>query len=158
MLKTTPDNRYKNPKKLFDGIVGDINFRDGHWNGFIRTKDYKKGVNERNSGDLILDIDLKGKSHSEIGIHALESLGSYIMFPKSIELYDINGQQNKLIYSKNYTASALGTPDLVKFFKIPITQKAEKLRLVIKSNKKLPKGHPAQGEYAWLFVDEILFL
>ena len=47
---------------------------------------------------------------------------------------------------------------LVKFFKIPITQKAEKLRLVIKSNKKLPKGHPAQGEYAWLFVDEILFL
>ena len=28
ILKTAPDNRYKNPKKLFDGIVGDINFRD----------------------------------------------------------------------------------------------------------------------------------
>jgi hypothetical protein len=158
VLKTAPDNRYKNPKKLFDGIVGDINFRDGHWNGFIRTKDYKKGVNERNSGDLILDIDLKGKSHSGIGIHALESLGSYIMFPKSVELYDISRNQNELIYSKNYTPSSLGTPDLVKFFKIPITKKSEKLRLVIKSNKKLPKGHPAQGEYAWLFVDEILFL
>ncbi|MDC1317470.1 chitobiase/beta-hexosaminidase C-terminal domain-containing protein [Flavobacteriaceae bacterium] len=158
VLKTAPDNRYKNPKKLFDGIVGDINFRDGHWNGFIRTKDYKKGVNERNSGDLILDIDLKGKSHSGIGIHALESLGSYIMFPKSVELYDISRNQNELIYSKNYTSSSLGTPDLVKFFKIPITKKSEKLRLVIKSNKKLPKGHPAQGEYAWLFVDEILFL
>jgi len=158
VLKTAPDNRYKNPKKLFDGIVGDINFRDGHWNGFIRTKDYKKGVNERNSGDLILDIDLKGKSHSGIGIHALESLGSYIMFPKSVELFDISRNQNELIYSKNYTSSSLGTPDLVKFFKIPITKKSEKLRLVIKSNKKLPKGHPAQGEYAWLFVDEILFL
>ena len=158
VLKTAPDNRYKNPKKLFDGIVWDINFRDGHWNGFIRTKDYKKGVNERNSGDLILDIDLKGKSYSGIGIHALESLGSYIMFPKSVELFDISRNQNELIYSKNYTPSSLGTPDLVKFFKIPITKKSEKLRLVIKSNKKLPKGHPAQGEYAWLFVDEILFL
>ena len=39
----------RHPKKLFDGIIGDINFRDGHWNGFIRTKDYQKGVNERNS-------------------------------------------------------------------------------------------------------------
>ena len=80
------------------------------------------------------------------------------MFPKSVELYDISRNLNELIYSKNYTSSSLGTPDLVKFFKIPITKKSEKLRLVIKSNKKLPKGHPAQGEYAWLFVDEILFL
>jgi hypothetical protein len=158
VLKTAPDNRYKNPKKLFDGIVGDINFRDGHWNGFIRTQDYKKGVNERNSGDLVLEIDLNGKSHSGIGIHALESLGSYIMFPSSIELYDITGNQDKLIYSKDYKPSVLGATDLVKFFKIPITQKSEKLKLVIKSNKNLPKGHPAQGEYAWLFVDEILFL
>ena len=43
VLKTMPDNRYRHPKKLFDGIIGDINFRDGNWNGFIRTKDYQKG-------------------------------------------------------------------------------------------------------------------
>ena len=158
VLKTAPDNRYKNPKKLFDGIVGDINFRDGHWNGFIRTQDYKAGVNERNSGDLVLEIDLKGKSHTGIGIHALESLGSYIMFPKRIELYDIGGKNDKLIYSKDYVPSILGASDLVKFFKIPIAKESNKLRLVVKSNKKLPKGHPAQGEFAWLFVDEILFL
>jgi hypothetical protein len=52
----------------------------------------------------------------------------------------------------------LGAPNLTKFFKIPITQKASKIKLVIKSNKKLPKDHPAEGQYAWLFVDEILFL
>ncbi|MDA8733733.1 chitobiase/beta-hexosaminidase C-terminal domain-containing protein [Flavobacteriaceae bacterium] len=158
ILKTAPDNRYKNPKKLFDGIVGDINFRDGDWNGFIRTQDYKAGVNERNSGDLVLEIDLKGKSHTGIGIHALESIGSYIMFPKRIELYDIGGKNDKLIYSKDYVPSILGASDLVKFFKIPIAKESNKLRLVVKSNKKLPKGHPAQGEFAWLFVDEILFL
>ena len=59
---------------------------------------------------------------------------------------------------KDIPESKLGAPNLTKFFKIPITQKASKLKLVIKSNKKLPKDHPAEGQYAWLFVDEILFL
>ena len=158
ILITKPDNRYRNPKKLFDGIIGDINFRDGDWNGFIRSQDYVIGVNERNSGDLIVEIDLKEKSYSNIGIHALESIGSYIMFPKSVELYDISQKKEKLIYSKNFTASNLGAPDLTKFYKIPITNKSSKLKLVVKSNKQLPKGHPAEGEYAWLFIDEILLL
>jgi hypothetical protein len=158
ILKTSPDNRYKNPKKLFDGVVGDINFRDGDWNGFIRSQDYVIGVNERNSGDLIVEIDLKEKQYSAIGIHALESIGAYIMFPKSVELYDISQKKEKLIYSKNFIASKLGAPNLTKLYKVPITNKSSKLKLVVKSNKQLPKGHPAAGEYAWLFVDEILLL
>ena len=158
VLKTTPDNRYRHPKKLFDGVIGGINFRDGHWNGFIRTKDYVKGVNERNSGDLVLEIDLSDKKYSSIGFHSLESLQEYIMFPESIELYDISQNSNKLIYSKKLPKSSLGSPNITKFFKVPILENPSKVKLVIKSNKKLPKGHPAQGEYAWLFVDEILFL
>ena len=47
---------------------------------------------------------------------------------------------------------------LTKFFKVPILENPSKVKLVVKSNKKLPKGHPAEGEYAWLFVDEVLFL
>ena len=158
VLKTTPDNRYRNTKKLFDGIVGDINFRDGHWNGFIRTKDYVKGVNERSSGDLVLEIDLRDKVYNSIGFHALESLGSYIMFPDFIELFDISNNTNKLIYSKQLPSSSLGSPDLTKFFKVPIRENPSKVKLVVKSNKKLPKGHPAEGEFAWLFIDEVLFL
>ena len=158
VLKTTPDNRYRHPKKLFDGVIGGINFRDGHWNGFIRTKDYVKGVNERNSGDLVLEIDLSDKKYSSIGFHSLESLGEYIMFPESIELYDISQNSNKLIYSKKLPKSSLGSPNVTKFFKVPILENPSKVKLVVKSNKKLPKGHPAEGEYAWLFVDEVLFL
>ena len=158
VLKTTPDNRYRHPKKLFDGIIGDINFRDGHWNGFIRTSDYERGVNERNSGDLVLEIDLSDKNYNSIGFHALESIGAYIMFPESIELYDISLNSNKLIYSKKLPKSSLGAPNITKFFKVPILENPSKVKLVVKSNKELPKGHPAEGEYAWLFVDEILFL
>ena len=101
---------------------------------------------------------MKGKDYSSIGFHSLEDIGSYIMFPIRIELYDISNPVEKLIHSKDIPESKLGAPNLTKFFKIPITQKASKLKLVVKSNKKLPKGHPAEGEYAWLFVDEVLFL
>ena len=80
------------------------------------------------------------------------------MFPKSVELYDISQKKEKLIYSKNFIASKLGAPNLTKLYKVPITNKSSKLKLVVKSNKQLPKGHPAAGEYAWLFVDEILLL
>jgi len=101
---------------------------------------------------------MEGKDYSSIGFHSLEDLGSYIMFPKRIELYDISKLVEKLIYFEDIPESELGAANLTKFFKIPITQKTSKLKLVVKSNKKLPKNHPAEGQYAWLFVDEILFL
>jgi hypothetical protein len=105
-----------------------------------------------------LEIDLSDKKYSSIGFHSLESLGEYIMFPESIELYDISQNKNKLIYSKKLPKSSLGSPNVTKFFKVPILENPSKVKLVVKSNKKLPKGHPAEGEYAWLFVDEVLFL
>ena len=153
-----PDNRYRHPKKLFDGIVGDINFRDGHWNGFLRTKDYLKGENNRGSGDLVLEVDLTGKNYSSIGFHALESINDYIMFPNRIELYDISSNNSKLIYSRDLPESSLGAPNLTRFFKVPINGSFSKVKLIVKSNKSLPLGHPAQGQFAWLFIDEVLFL
>ena len=154
-LKTKPDNRYSHPEKLFDGIIGDTDFRSGNWNGFLSKENSTASVDH---GDLILEVnDLNGK-YSSIGFHALESLGAYIMFPEKIELYDISSENEKLIYSKAVSKSKLGAPIISKFFKIPINGNPSKIKLVVKSNKKLPKGHPAEGQFAWLFVDEVLFL
>ena len=154
-LKTKPDNRYSHPEKLFDGIIGDTDFRSGNWNGFLSKENSTAFVDH---GDLILEVnDLNGK-YSSIGFHALESLGAYIMFPEKIELYDISSENEKLIYSKAVSKSKLGAPIISKFFKIPINGNPSKIKLVVKSNKKLPKGHPAEGQFAWLFVDEVLFL
>ena len=154
-LKTKPDNRYSHPEKLFDGIIGDTDFRSGNWNGFLSKENSTASVDH---GDLILEVnDLNGK-YSSIGFHALESLGAYIMFPEKIELYDISSENEKLIYSKAVSKSKLGAPIISKFFKIPINGNPSKIKLVVKSNKKLPKGHPAEGQFAWLFIDEVLFL
>jgi hypothetical protein len=154
-LKTKPDNRYSHPEKLFDGIIGDTDFRSGNWNGFLSKENSTASVDH---GNLILEVnDLNGK-YSSIGFHSLESLGAYIMFPEKIELYDISTEKEKLIYSKAISTSKLGAPIVSKFFKIPISGNPSKIKLVVKSNKKLPKGHPAEGQFAWLFVDEVLFL
>jgi hypothetical protein len=44
-------------------------------------------------------------------------------------------------------------------FIVPLNKKnINKIKLIVKSNKSLPKGHPAEGEFAWLFVSEIIGL
>ena len=47
----------------------------------------------------------------------------------------------------------------MKIYNVQLNKKGiKKVRLVVTSNKKLPKGHVAEGEYAWLFVSEIIGL
>jgi hypothetical protein len=38
------------------------------------------------------------------------------------------------------------------------SQNIQKVRLKIESNRKLPKGHVAEGQPGWLFIDEIYVL
>ena len=70
-----PDNALEevvvNPKKLFDGIIGDINFKRS-LERIYKNERLSRGVDERNSGDLVLEIDMKGKEYSSIGFHSLE--------------------------------------------------------------------------------------
>ena len=47
----------------------------------------------------------------------MRDIGSYIMFPKKIELYDISNPVEKLIQFKDIPESK--APNLTKFFKIP---------------------------------------
>ena len=75
-----------------------------------------------------------------------------------IELYDISGVIEKLIYSKSIDVVDNEKYSPKKIYKIPVNSNVSKVKLKVVSNKNLPKGHPAQVEPAWLFVDEILHL
>lgn len=158
-LKTFPNPAYKNVQKLFDGITADTNFRSGDWNGFIKNED-DTGKSKLNSGDLVLEIDIPKKNDiSSIGIQALTFMNDHITYPEKIELFDISNNKEELLYSESVPKSPVfEVPDL-KWFKVPLENKnTEKVKLVIYSNKKLPKGHVAEGKYAWLFVSEIIFM
>lgn len=158
-LKTYPDVRYKNLNRLFDGSLGGLDFRSGHWNGFIKNNDGSVDKNS-SSGDLIVEINIPKKNQPNyIGIHALTSIPAYITFPKKIELFDISSGKEVLLSSKVMPKAVANEIPEIKMYKIPLNKKSlDKVKLVITSNKKLPKGHPAEGEPAWLFISEIIFL
>jgi len=161
-LKTNPDVRYKNVDRLFDGILGNLDFRSGHWNGFIKNteKDNVGTVDKTSSsGDLIVEINMPKQSQANyIGIHALTSIGAYITFPKKIELFDISLGKEVLLSSEIMPKPVANEIPEIKMYKMPLNKNLDKIKLVITSNKKLPEGHPAEGEPAWLFVSEIIFL
>ncbi len=158
-LRTNPDIRYKNVDRLFDGTLGNLDFRSGHWNGFIKNNENNVDKTS-SSGDLIVEINMPKQSQANyIGIHALTSIPAYITFPKKIELFDISSGKEVLLSSKVMPIPDVNEIPEMKMYKMPLNKKnLDKIKLVVTSNKKLPKNHPAEGEPAWLFVSEIIFL
>ena len=157
-LVIKPSKTYSNPQKLFDGVLGSLDFRDGSWNGFQKEK--KEDFTNPNPGNMVVEIDIPNNNKiSAIGINVLTSMNSYITLPERIELYDISEGKDILISYKNIPKEDSFANTEIKMFSIPLINKnISKIKLIVKSNKKLPKGHPAQGEYAWLFVSEIIGL
>jgi hypothetical protein len=157
-LVIKPSKTYSNPQKLFDGVLGSLDFRDGSWNGFQKEK--KEDFTNPNPGNMVVEIDIPNNNKiSAIGINVLTSMNSYITLPERIELYDISEGKDILISYKNIPKEDSFANTEIKMFSIPLINKnISKIKLIVKSNKKLPKGHPAQGDYAWLFVSEIIGL
>ena len=149
---------------LFDGQLASLDFRDGKWNGFIYEENEEKAKQLgriENSGNLIVDFDLpKNKNVTEIAISCMESINNgFILLPESISLYDISDGKEELINSVEIPKSTVDEADSKRLFKLTVSQKnLKRVRLEIKSNRKLPKGHVAEGQPGWLFVDEIYLL
>lgn len=148
LLSTTVEP-YATKNILSNNEVGSADFRDGTWNGFIKS--------DARSGDMIAEFSVP-EGVDEIGISSLTDYGAYILFPTKIELYDISIGNDELVYSKNISRKFDEENAPLHTFRIPINKNLKKVRLKVISNKKLPKGHPAEGEPAWLFIDEIMLL
>lgn len=135
---------------LTDKTVGSFDFRDGRWNGFLKS--------DSRSGDMVAEFSIP-EGVKEIGISCLSAYGAYILFPTKIELYDISTGNDELVYSKNVYSKKFDEENGPLYtYRVPVDKNLKKVRLKIISNKKLPKGHPAEGEPAWLFVDEVMLM
>ena len=149
---------------LFDGQLASLDFRDGKWNGFIHEENEEKAKQlgrVENSGNLIVDFDLPtNKNVNQIAISCMESINNgFILLPESISLFDISDGKEQLINSVEIPKSTVDEADSKRLFKLTVSQKnLKRVRLKIKSNRKLPKGHVAEGQPGWLFVDEIYLL
>jgi len=90
----------------------------------------------------------------------MESINNgFILLPEAISLYDITDGDEDLISSLKIPKSTVDEADSKRVFKLSLKSKIiKKIRLKIESNRKLPKGHVAEGQPGWLFIDEIYLL
>ena len=98
-------------------------------------------------------IDLSG-----VTISALESTGSYIFFPKNLEVQlSSDGKRYQSVAQKAIPTTQGPTPPESRNFILKFdSQSARYVKVLVKSNLNNPKWHPAPGAPCWVFVDEIM--
>jgi hypothetical protein len=146
-MLTRPSNRYSGVHKLFDFEEGSTNFADGNWLGF-------------SGNDLEFTTKIStNESIKNITVSCMESIGGWIIYPKSIRVYGRSGEDSfSEIGRYDYRPKKIPTETTKKSFTLPIkVEDYTEIKLVVKNIGTLPQWHPAAGNEAWLFVDEILF-
>jgi uncharacterized membrane protein len=146
-MLTRPSNRYSGVHKLFDFEEGSTNFADGNWLGF-------------SGNDLEFTTKIStNESIENITVSCMESIGGWIIYPKSIRVYGRSGEDSfSEIGRYDYRPKKIPTETTKKSFTLPIkVEDYTEIKLVVKNIGTLPQWHPAAGNEAWLFVDEILF-
>ena len=137
-------------KSLTDGRIGSVDFRDGNWQGFW-GKD----------GDFTIDLGTV-QEITKISANFYQYANSWIFLPPKVEfMYSENGEiwspldtyENASVDLSNqqYTKMVSGQP-VVGGKGFP---KARYVRLKASNLGKVPEGHEAAGQDAWLFIDEI---
>ena len=92
------------------------------------------------------------KSINRVALDALIDEGSWIHFPKAVEIFiSDDGNQFKSIF-RNENPDAKS-----RTIKLPIgRQQARFVKVVAENAGLIPDGKPGAGNPAWLFVDEIV--
>lgn len=144
-LSAAPDERYsaKGPLTLVDGKLGSTNFDDGNWIGI-------------NGKDLTATIDLgQTKEVSDFSIQYFEDTKSWIFRPQMVEFeYSADGINYTPIFRMTYDKLLEENEQIIKL-SFHYVCFARYIRVKTINYGKLPDFHPAKGEPAWLFMDEI---
>lgn len=144
-LNTMPDSRYKanGPLSLVDGKTGSSDFNDGNWLGI-------------NGNDLIATIDLGvAKQVSDFAVNFLEETKSWIFRPQMVEFeYSVDGVNYTPIFRMTYDKLVADNEQIIKL-SFHYVCFARYIRVKSLNYGKIPDFHPAKGEPAWLFIDEI---
>ena len=147
-LSQAPNKKYKakGAKSLIDFEKGSTSFVDGKWLGY-------EGQN------MIATFDLGStKTVSSVAVSALEDTGSYIFFPKGIELSSsMDGKNFTLKKSISIPIADGPNPSALKSFLLECdVHEARYIRTKVLGTLKNPEWHAAPAAKNWIFVDEIL--
>ena len=147
LINTLYDHHYQanGAVSLTDGLRGDANSLINDWLGFL-------GENV----DLIIDLgSLKDIQNVSIGL--LHNPGNWIFMPSAVDIKlsedGINFFDSEGIAPDIITPSE---PRAILYSVVNIQKKARYIHIIAKNIGDCPKGHPGEGNKAWLFVDEVL--
>jgi hexosaminidase len=148
VVYTNPVSRYymaDGPNSLTDGVRGTSEVGK-FWHGFAGR-------------DLVATIDLgKTSSIHTISIGCLQHFRDWIMMPQevSFEVSD-DGEHFTEVAKVLNDVSLQNQSSVIRDFTANFPeQKARYVRVTAKKLDALPKGHPGEGQPAWIFSDEII--
>ena len=147
-LGKPPNEKYKakGGESLVDFMKGSLQFSDGNWLGY-------------EGEHLVASLDLgESKPVSGVSVGALEDVGSYIFFPKGIEVSVSNdGKSFEEVASLSIpTAKEAHPPELKQFLLSFEEVETRYIQVKVVSNLKNPEWHPAPEAKCWVFVDEVV--
>ena len=147
-LSVQPSGNYpgNGAASLTDGKLGSADCHDAAWLGF-------------HGGDLVATIDLgKPVELNELGGSFLQDVRMGIFLPSQLEFLAGNDPKNLRPLGTIKPASGEKQPGPLKetLTLKGIQQSARYLEVRASNLGKIPAGHPAAGQKAWLFVDEII--
>ncbi len=145
-LAQAPNPQYSGKGKiLFDGKLGELNFKSGKWLGFKETA--FEGILYFNTPITV----------SKVTLSCLVDIGSYILPAQQIEVWGgTNASNLTLLKTFNPTQPSKIEASYLKGFECTFNPKqVTVMKLVGKSIQKLPPWHPGKGDKGWFFIDEV---
>ncbi|MFT3979516.1 MAG: GH92 family glycosyl hydrolase [Ferruginibacter sp.] len=133
------------PEALIDGIVGTTNWKTGEWQSYY-DQDFEAVVSFQ-----------QPKKISYAGIHVLQDVSPWIVYPKEV-IIEISND------GKNYTALATVQNKVsneekdvqVQTLGAAVNATAKYVRIKAINGGKLPAWHESAGSPSHLFIDEII--
>jgi hexosaminidase len=123
------------------------------------TKDHGKQWHGFSGQDMVATIDMgTATTASSITIGCLQNYGSWIFFPQSVKFeVSEDGQNFTTIKMVQNTVLAAPNPAQLQDFNVQFAaQKVKSIRITAKNLGVCPKGHPGEGQPAWVFLDEVI--
>ena len=137
-------------------------------NGAPSLTDNKGGIEQQNSNTWLgyncdtvsVHIEMeKSQPVEQVLLDFLQNEESWIFLPEQVLVYGFDKKTNRfLVVGQQVAASDKGTPGSRCTYQLITTKEnlvTDRLLINIVVKKTIPEWHPARGQHAWMFVDEI---
>ena len=130
---------------LFDGILGTMDFRDGHWQAL-----------QGDNIDCVIDLG-KVQKISELSSRFYLYNNAWIFLPTHVEFQiSDDGESWNSVADLSHDIPLKEKKQLIKSFEVEVDAEARYVRLVGHNLGVNPDWHDSPGQASWVFCDEFI--